>query len=99
MKLITFAEALSKTARYKKRHMVLGNGFSIACKPDIFSYRALFEQAAFTSAQDLTRTAFDVPDTRDFEEVTRALSDAARPVRSGGPAYNAVAHECMKAVA
>ncbi|MBX9634380.1 MAG: DUF4917 family protein [Magnetospirillum sp.] len=47
-KLISFAEALtfSKTG---KRHLLLGNGFSISLKPDIFTYGALYDNADFSA--------------------------------------------------
>jgi len=49
MKILTFKEALNDSAKHSNRHLLLGNGFSIACKPDIFQYGKLFERADFTS--------------------------------------------------
>src|SRR5690348_16745939 len=89
--LISFSEACARSERYTKRHVVLGNGFSIACKPSIFAYKALFDRAQFASATDLTRRVFDVLDTHDFEEVMRALRDAAKLVRSVDPKYSGLA--------
>ena len=40
-KVISFKEALTLTASARKRHLLLGNGFSIALQPDIFSYGSL----------------------------------------------------------
>ena len=45
IKLLTFSQALDKAANYSKRHLLLGNGFSIACEPTIFTYGSLFERA------------------------------------------------------
>ena len=39
--VIFFDEAIQQSADCKKRHLLLGNGFSIACKPDIFTYKSL----------------------------------------------------------
>jgi len=96
--LISFEDAIKKSKSYPKRHLLLGNGFSIACKPDIFAYRALFEQAAFDRAQPFTRQAFDVLDTRDFEEVMRALRDGARLVRTFAPEQDQIPEAFSKAV-
>lgn len=37
-KLLSFNQAISKSEIYSNRHAMLGNGFSIACRPDIFVY-------------------------------------------------------------
>src|SRR5437870_2151924 len=73
--LITFDEALERSD-HGNRHVLLGNGFSIACRPDIFVYGKLFEQANF---DDLPRAreAFDALRSTDFERVIRALCDFA----------------------
>lgn len=39
MLLISFNEALKDSTKYNKRHLLLGNGFSIACRSDIFVYK------------------------------------------------------------
>jgi hypothetical protein len=46
-KILTFLEALKNSETAKHRHVLLGNGFSIACRPDIFVYGKLFERANF----------------------------------------------------
>lgn len=71
----SFAEAL-RQAPQGKRHLLLGNGFSIACRPDIFVYRKLLEQADFTTLAPSARRAFDALATNDFEKVIRTLRDA-----------------------
>lgn len=72
--VIPFAEALKMSADQNRRHLLLGNGFSIACRSDIFNYQRLLEQADFTSAPS-ARGAFNKLDTSDFERVVRALRD------------------------
>lgn len=72
----SFDEALEKAD--KKRHVLLGNGFSIACRDDIFTYGALFDRADFEDLSIEARQAFEVLDTNDFEEVMRALQFSAK---------------------
>jgi hypothetical protein len=75
--VITFAEAIEKTAHEKHRHVLLGNGFSRAWKDDIFSYSALLDQATAKGLTPAARGVFDKLKTTDFETVMRALRDAA----------------------
>ena len=77
MTLLTFAQAIGRSVGYSKRHLLLGNGFSIACRPDIFRYDKLFEQADFSALSDSAKAAFEILDTTDFERVIKALRDAA----------------------
>ena len=76
MKLSTFEQALAQSDP-KKRHVLLGNGFSRACRNDIFAYDALFDRADFTALSPYVRQAFDTLETRDFEVVMRALRSGA----------------------
>ena len=76
MKLLAFDEALKAAEQYGKKHLLLGNGFSIACKPDIFAYGSLFEEAKKTMSKELA-AIFDAMGTQDFEDVVRALQNAA----------------------
>jgi Domain of unknown function (DUF4917) len=73
---ITFRQAIEDSADCAKRNLLLGNGFSIACEPEIFHYGSLFDQADF-SAIPKVREAFDVLGTRDFEVVIRALEQSS----------------------
>jgi len=57
---------------------MLGNGFSIACRPDIFVYGKLFERADFSKLSASARKAFDALGTSDFEKVIKALRDAEK---------------------
>lgn len=72
--LLSFQEALDQTEN-RKRHLLLGNGFSIALFPDIFRYGSLLEEADFTQYPQI-RQAFDSLNTTDFEVVTQALNNA-----------------------
>jgi len=58
------------------RHLLLGNGFSIACRPDLFRYDTLFNRADFSELAR-ARASFDVLGTTNFETVIRAISSFA----------------------
>lgn len=75
--MLSFADAIKASAHYSKRHLLLGNGFSIACRPDIFRYEELFEQADFSALPDSAKSTFSVLHTTDFERVIKALRDSA----------------------
>ena len=84
MELITFEQALKRTEA-NKPHVLLGNGFSRACRDDIFAYSALFDRADFNTLSPLAREAFGVLGTTDFEVVMRALRDSARLIQIYAP--------------
>lgn len=75
MAILTFQQALTDSQRFRKRHLLLGNGFSIACRPDIFLYGKLYEQADFTKLSPTAKKAFEALGTQDFERVIKALRD------------------------
>lgn len=89
-KLHTFQSALKASEKYSKRHLLLGNGFSIACRKNIFRYDALFEQADFSNLTKSARAAFAALDTTDFERVIKALRDAATLAEEYGVAPKTV---------
>jgi hypothetical protein len=76
MQIHTFQEAIADSTNFNKRHALLGNGFSIACRPGIFVYGRLFERAIFSGLSPNARKAFDALGTQDFERVIKALRDA-----------------------
>lgn len=84
IKILSFDQALKKADNYGKRHLLLGNGFSIACKPDIFAYGSLFEEAKKSMSAELA-AIFAAMGTQDFEEVIRALQHAAAIVSAYNP--------------
>ena len=55
---------------------MLGNGFSVAIRPDIFRYGSLFEKADFSDFPEVKQT-FDAIGSEDFEEAVQALERAA----------------------
>ncbi len=75
--VISFKAAISESKDCSKRHLLLGNGFSIACRPDIFHYGSLYEQADFSAVPKL-KSAFEALGTQDFELVVRNLEAGAK---------------------
>lgn len=75
---MSFDEALEDAREnVEKLHVLLGNGFSIACRPDRFSYGALLDEATFESAAGEIRGVFELLGTTDFEYVIEQLQTAA----------------------
>lgn len=75
MEILTFDKAVSDSQQFRKRHLLLGNGFSIACRPEIFIYGKLYEQADFSKLSPTAKLAFGALGTQDFERVIKALRD------------------------
>lgn len=75
--VLSFEAAIDCSANYSKRHLILGNGFSIACRPDIFHYGSLYSRADFDERPKL-QAAFEALGTQDFEEVIRHLEAGAK---------------------
>jgi hypothetical protein len=75
--MLTFEQAI-QDSQGRKKHLLLGNGFSIACRANVFTYRRLFEQADFSNLSASARHIFDALQTQDFERVIKALRDASQ---------------------
>lgn len=67
----TFDECIDLAGTAKK-HLMLGNGFSVALFPHIFNYKTLSENIE----SDRINILFEAMDTHDFEFVMRNLLDA-----------------------
>jgi Domain of unknown function (DUF4917) len=76
MNILTFQQALVEAKKGTKCHVLLGNGFSIACRPNIFLYGKLYEQANFSKLSPTAKKAFEALGTQDFERVIKALRDS-----------------------
>lgn len=77
-KLQDFCRAMRRVSgEGRKPHLLLGNGFSRACRNDIFAYGALFDRADFKKCTPSARKAFEALGTTDFEVVMRALRHTA----------------------
>lgn len=96
--VISFQDALTQTEECK-RHLLLGNGFSIALFPDRFRYGSLLDAADFTNHPQL-RQAFDVLGTTDFEVVIQALRQAVllMPLYGGDAASRSLMGEHSEAL-
>ncbi|MGE3703515.1 MAG: DUF4917 family protein [Hyphomicrobiaceae bacterium] len=75
MKLEKFADVLNSIEKNRSRpfHLLLGNGFSMAYDPSIFSYNALHGFVEKLD-DDLLKKLFEVTKTRNFEIVLEQLS-------------------------
>lgn len=69
IKLFSFEECLNISGSDKK-HLMLGNGFSVSLFPEIFNYKVLAERIKSEKIKDL----FDNLQTNDFEYVLRKLT-------------------------
>lgn len=81
--MITFKEALKISG--EKRHLLLGNGFSISWKPDTFRYDSLYNRANFKKLSPNIKNVFEQLGTKDFELVMRSLQNAAEILRVYAP--------------
>jgi hypothetical protein len=79
VEIVSYDAAIASLDHAKKRHLLLGNGFSIALKPDIFTYGSLYENADFSAAPHVKKL-FEALGTQDFEVVIKYLQDAAKVV-------------------
>ncbi len=79
MGLLAFSDAVELADSIgKKRHVLLGNGFSIACRSDCFTYGRLLDEAELEELSVDGRQLFAGESTTDFERVIRALTTTAR---------------------
>lgn len=62
------------TSKNRKRHLLFGNGFSIAYDPSIFSYNALSTFIENTN-NDLLQKLFKVINTKNFELIMQQLDN------------------------
>ncbi len=90
--VISFTDALNRS-NTGKRHLLLGNGFSIALKPDIFTYESLYTDANFEVVPH-AEAIFDALETRDFESVIKVLVDMSRVLS----AYDDVSAELIEQI-
>lgn len=80
--LMSFDDALAQSdALGGKRHVLLGNGFSIAYDPGSFSYGRLLDEADFSALSIDARSIFDAFGTADFERIIEVLRTAAIMLR------------------
>ncbi len=73
-KLLSFEEAL-KNAGTLKKHLLLGNGFSIAFSSKIFSYENLYKESDFSKLES-PKAIFENLKEYDFEKIIKMIEDA-----------------------
>jgi hypothetical protein len=77
-----FADALALSDKLGgKRHVLLGNGFSIAYDPESFSYGRLLDEADFSALSIDACAVFEAFGTADFERIIEVLRTAAIMLR------------------
>lgn len=94
--VISFEDAIALAHRPR---IVLGNGFSRACRDDIFDYGALRARAVPEGVSPAGWEAFDVLGTNDFELVMRALRITAQMVQVYGADSGNVSDTLLEDVA
>jgi len=76
--VLDFQSALAKADTIGgKKHLLLGNGFSIDWKNDVFRYGSLFDRADFSNLSVDHKKLFSSLGTTDFENVMMALKSAS----------------------
>lgn len=90
--VVDFSDAMKAANAANRRHLILGNGFSIALKPDIFTYQSLYKNVDFTDAPHLP-AIFEALETHDFETVIRSIQIAAKILSSFGADYRPMAEK------
>src|SRR5688500_15956684 len=85
MKLESFDDVLASIKKNRRRpfHVLLGNGFSIAYDPAIFSYNALHDFVTKLKDKDLS-TILEVIETRNFEVIMQHLDHFSALVSAFG---------------
>ena len=74
---ITFDEAIADSMQWKKRHLIVGDGFSIAARPNIFTYGSLFDASGIEADERLS-AVFEALSTTDFEVAIHSLEFSAK---------------------
>lgn len=90
MQLLTFQDAIANAKIFKRCHLLLGNGFSIACRPEIFLYGKLYDNADFSLLSPTAKLAFKALETQDFERVIKALRDAKKILTAYGGQHKGI---------
>ncbi|NTW88758.1 MAG: DUF4917 family protein [Desulfobulbaceae bacterium] len=85
MKVETFDDVLGSIRKNPKRqfHLLLGNGFSVAYEPMIFSYNALHDFVAKIKDKDLSKI-LEVIETRNFEVIMQYLDNFSALITAFG---------------
>jgi hypothetical protein len=87
MKLETFNDVLKSVGcnRDREFHLLLGNGFSMAYDPNIFSYNALHDFISNLKDKDLSKI-LEVIETKNFEVIMQQLNNFSALIEALGDA-------------
>lgn len=96
MSMLTFKDALKDSEQFTTRHALLGNGFSIACRPSIFLYGRLYERADFSGLSPHVKKVFEALSTQDFERIIKALRDTREVIKVYRSADRALIEELQR---
>ena len=82
-KLLTYDEVLQKIGQAQKRHLLLGNGFSMAYDRNRFSFTSLLQSTI--DKQIITENSkihqiFQDNNTSDFEQVVKTLENTSKVI-------------------
>lgn len=80
MEVIEYSDVLEAIKDTPKRHLILGNGFSISLSPKIFTYGSLFKKSGVIDHVKFS-ALFKSLDTEDLELVIKHLVSAAKIIR------------------
>src|SRR5947207_3214934 len=93
LQILSFEKALANSS--KTPHLLLGNGFSISCRKNIFHYGSLYQRANFKKVPNAP-ALFNAAGTQDFEVVIRNLSYAAKIIATYLKDSAAIASQMVK---
>lgn len=93
--IISFERAMHAIRSANHKHLLLGNGFSIAIKRDIFTYGSLYENADFSKMSDVKKL-FEALGTQDFEIVIKHLINTAATLQIYSPADQTLRNKLLE---
>ncbi|WP_455940909.1 DUF4917 family protein [Helicobacter pullorum] len=83
-KLLTYDEVLQKIGQAQKRHLLLGNGFSMAYNKKRFSFTSLLQSAIkkqIIKENSEIHQIFKDNNTSDFEQVVKILENTSKVIK------------------
>ncbi len=96
IELISFTGALKKVKNLNECHVLIGNGFSIACAPELFSYQGIHEVANANGLDNKVKRIFKALGTNDFEEVIQKMENSAKLINIYSKSYRDLAEKLIK---
>ncbi len=94
MEIKGYSEILN-SLKGKTFHLLLGNGFSIACDP-VFKYTSLYQHAEEHGLSNRLKSLFDFVGTNNFEAAMQALETGRWVVKEYAPSQVTSAEKAIK---